>query len=50
MDKVSLRLLGIQHSVISADFIMPETQRPIIHVVIILITYSPYLLNDLVEL
>ena len=40
--KVSLWLLcGVQHSVISADYIKPETQQPII--VIILITYSPYL-------
>ena len=31
-----------------ADFIMPETQQPII--VIFLIIYSPYLLKDLVEL
>ena len=47
--KVSLWLLcGVQHSVIMADFIMPETQQPII--VIILIIYSPYLLKDLVEL
>ena len=47
--KVSLRLLcGVQHSVIMAEFIMPETQQPII--VIILIIYSPYLLKDLVEL
>ena len=23
-------LLGVQHSVISADFVMPETQQPII--------------------
>ena len=30
------------------EFIMPETQQPII--VIILIIYSPYLLKDLVEL
>ena len=37
-----------QHSVIMADFIMPETQQPII--VIILIIYSPYFLKDLVEL
>ena len=36
---------GVQHS---ADFIMPETQQPII--VIILVIYSPYLLKDLVEL
>ena len=35
------------HSVISADFIQPETQQPI---VIILINYSLYLLKDLVEL
>ena len=41
--KVSLCLLyGVQHSVIMADFIMPETQQPII--VIILIIYSVYLL------
>ena len=33
---------------IMVDFIMPETQQPII--VIILIIYSPYLLKDLVEL
>ena len=46
--KVSLWLLcGVQYSVIMADFIVPETQQPIID--IILITYSPYLLNDLVE-
>ena len=46
--KVSLWLLFDQHSVIMADFIMPETQQAII--VIILITYSPYILKDLVEL
>ena len=47
--KVSLWLLGVQHSVISADFIKPaETQQPII--VIIFINYSPYLLKDLIEL
>ena len=34
--------------VIMADFVMPETQQPII--VIILIIYSPYLSKDLVEL
>ena len=39
---------GVQHSVIMADFIMPETQQPTI--VIILIIYSTYLLKDLVEL
>ena len=39
--KVSL--CGVQHSVMMADFIMPETQQPII--VIILIIYSPYLLK-----
>ena len=38
--KVSLWLLyGVQDSVIMVDFIKPETQHPII--VIILITYSP---------
>ena len=47
--KVSLWLLyGVQHSVIMADFIMPETQQPII--VIILIIYSLYLSKNLVEL
>ena len=47
--KVSLRLLcGVHHSVIMANFIMPETHQPII--VIILIIYSVYLLKDLVEL
>ena len=47
--KVSLSLLcGVQHSVIMAVFIMPETQQPII--VIFLIIYFPYLLKDLVEL
>ena len=35
-------------SVIMAEFIMSETQQPII--VILLIIYSPYLLKDLVEL
>ena len=46
---VALRLLcGAQHSVIMADFLMLETQQPII--VIILIIHSPYLLKDLVEL
>ena len=46
---VSLLLLcDVQHSIIMADFIMPETQQPVI--VIILITYSPYTLKDLVEL
>ena len=55
---VSLWLLcGVQHSVIMVDlladfimpdFIMPETQQPII--IIILIIYSPYLLKSLVEL
>ena len=39
---------GVQHSVIMADFIMPETQQPI--VVIILIIYSLYLLKNLIEL
>ena len=39
---------GVQHSVIMADFIMPETQQPII--VIILDIYSLYLSKDLVEL
>ena len=38
------------HSVIMADFIVPETQQPIIHVVIILIIYSSYFLEVLVEL
>ena len=48
--KVSLQLLlcGIQHSVIVADFLMLETQQPII--VIIFIIYSPYFLKDLIEL
>ena len=47
--KVFLGLLcGVQHSVIMANFIMPETQQPII--VIILIIYSVYLLKNLVEL
>ena len=41
-------VVSSMHSVIMADFIMPETQQPII--VIILIIYSPYLLKDLVEL
>ena len=42
--KVSLWLLcGVHHSVIMANFIMPETQQPII--VIISIIYSPYLLK-----
>ena len=36
---------AFRHSVTMADFIMPETQQPII-----LITYTPYLLKDLVEL
>ena len=35
--KVSLWFLGVQHSVILADFIMPEAQQPII---VILSTYS----------
>ena len=50
-NKVSLcigLLYGVQHSVIMVDFIMPETQQPII--VTILIIYSLYLLKDLVEL
>ena len=48
-EKVSLWLLcGVQHSVLMANFIMPETHQPII--VIILIIYSVYLLKDLVEL
>ena len=48
--KVSLQLLlcGIQHSVIVADFLMLETQQPII--VIIFIIYSPYFLKDLIKL
>ena len=49
--KVSLQLLllcGIQHSVIMADFLMFETQQPII--VIIFIIYSSYFLKDLIEL
>ena len=37
--KVSLRLLcGVQHSVIMAEFIMPETQQPISY-------YFDYLLS-----
>ena len=41
--KVSLWLLcGVQHSVLMANFVMPETHQPII--VIILIIYSVYLL------
>ena len=41
---VSLWLLCcVQHSVIMANFIMPETQQPTI--VIISIIYSPYLLK-----
>ena len=38
-------LCGVQHSVVMADFFMPETQQPII-----VIIYSPYLLKDIVEL
>ena len=45
--KVSL-LCGVHHSVIMANFILSETHRPII--VIILIIYSVYLLKDLVKL
>ena len=46
--KVSLLLLcGVQHSVIMANSIMPETHQPIIF--IILIIYSVYLLKHLVE-
>ena len=41
-------LCGVQHSVIMADFIMPETQQHTI--VIILIIYSVYLLKNPVEL
>ena len=41
--KVSLWLLGVQQSVISADFIKPETQQPIM--VIILIWLLPTLLT-----
>ena len=40
-------MIALLYSVITADFIMPETQQPII--VIILIIHSPYLLKDLVE-
>ena len=40
--------LWYHHSVIMADFLMPETQQPII--VIILIIYSSYFLQVLVEL
>ena len=36
-------LCGVQHSVIMADFIMPETQQ--LTIVIIFIIYSPYLLR-----
>ena len=43
-----IALKEILHSVIMADFIMLETQQPII--VIILIIYSLYLLKDDVEL
>ena len=47
--KVSpILLCGVQHSVLMAKFIMPETHQPII--VIILIIYSVYLLKDLIEL
>ena len=35
---------------ISADFIKPETQLPIIVIILITYMYSPYLLMDLVEL
>ena len=45
-NKVSL--CGVEHSVIIADFLVHETQQPII--VIILIIYSRYFLKDLVEL
>ena len=46
-------LYGDQHSIIVGDFLMPETQQPIIHVqfkyiVIILIIHSSP--KDLVEL
>ena len=41
-------MITFQHSVIMADFIVLETQKPII--IIILIIYSPYLLKDLVDL
>ena len=41
--KVSLWLLcGVQHSVIMADFLVPETQSPIV-----VIIYSPYFSKDL---
>ena len=44
--KVSLWLLcGVQHTVIMANFIMPETNQPII-----VIIYSVYFLKNLVEL
>ena len=37
---------GVQHSLIMADFLMPEADQP----VIILIIYSSYLLKDITEL
>ena len=40
-------LCGVRHSVIMADFMMPETQQHTI--VIILIIYSVYLLVELKE-
>ena len=40
----SIPLCGVQHSVIMADFIMPETQQPIIVIILTI-----YLLNDNVE-
>ena len=44
----SILLFGVQHSVIMANFITPETHQPII--VIILFIYSVYLLKNLLEL
>ena len=47
--KVSLWLLcSVQHSVIMANFTMPETRQPMI--VIILIIYTVYILKNVVEL
>ena len=45
--RIPMIALWCHHSVIKADFLMPETQQPII--VIILIIYSSHFLKVLVE-
>ena len=45
---IPMTALWCPHSVIMANFMMPETHQPVI--VIILIIYSVYLLKNLVEL